>query len=193
MAAQKRGNAARKSHATQAHGQASGKKRRGRRGGQAWRQEQDDLHAQGEENWQSFAHSAERAGRAMPRMMERDFTAPMGEGFEQIMRSWMGFFQRAALSQQRLMQDMLELGSGRRVFEAHRSFFDDSLRNLAESTNEVLRASGRIAEPAMRTAERAAGLAEAYGDHDQAQRRSAGNGRGGYDERRPSHAEAARR
>ena len=137
--------------------------------------------------WRSFARGAERAAHAL----QSDIAAPVGEGLEQIMRSWMGFFQRAALTQQRLVQDMLELGSGRRAFEAQRSFIDELLRNFTDSTKEVLHASGRIAEPAVRSAQRAAGLVHSYGDHEQAQRRTGGNGRGAFGERREQELGAA--
>jgi hypothetical protein len=200
MAAAKRSNASRKSHATQARGQASGKKRRGgaraqsrtqqreaSEEGQRWSRAGERAYAYGEENMASFARGAERAAHAL----QSDIAAPVGEGLEQIMRSWMGFFQRAALTQQRLVQDMLELGSGRRAFEAQRTFIDESLRNFTDSTKEVLHASGRIAEPAVRTAQRAAGLVHSYGDHEQAQRRTGGNGRSAFGERREQ--ESARR
>ena len=189
MAATKR-KTARKSHAAAARGQirkrrtqarahSQSEEREASEEGERWGRGGDRAYAYGEENMQSFARGAERAAQSL----QRDFAQPVGEGLEQIMRGWMGFFQRAALTQQRLMQDMLELGSGRRAFEAQRSFIDESLRNFADSTKEVLRASGRMAEPAVRTAERAAGLAHAYGDHEQAQNRT-GNGRGGFSERR---------
>jgi hypothetical protein len=181
MAAAKRKSIQRKSHAAPARGQSSGRKRR------AQHRDDDRDYAYGEENMESFARGAERTARAL----HNDFAQPVGEGLEQIMRGWMGFFQRAALTQQRLMQDMLELGSGRRAFEVQRAFIDESLRNFTDSTKEVLRASGRIAEPAVRTAERAAGLAHTYGDHEQAQRRT-GNGRSGF-ERRAQEEEEARR
>jgi hypothetical protein len=125
------------------------------------------------------AAQARAATRRTAPPFDARFAGPVGEGMEQIMRSWMGFFQRAAVTQQRLMQDMLELGSGRRAFEAQRAFIDDSLRNFADSTKEVLRASSQFAEPAMQEAERAAGFGQAYGDHAQAQHRSGANGGGG--------------
>jgi hypothetical protein len=181
MAAAKRKSIQRKSHAASSRGQSSGRKRRAQQRGD------DRDYAFGEENMESFARGAERTARAL----HSDFAQPVGEGLEQVMRGWMGFFQRAALTQQRLMQDMLELSSGRRAFEAQRAFIDESLRNFADSTKEVLRASGRMAEPAVRTAERAAGLAHAYGDHQQAQGRT-GNGRGGFSERRAQDEEARR-
>lgn len=195
MAAGKR-KLARKSQAVQARGQTSGRKRRAgtrtlqremAQEGQRWTRAGERAYAYGEENVQSFARGAERAAQSL----RSDFAQPVGEGFEQIVRSWMGFFQRTALTQQRLVQDMLELGSGRRAFEAQRSFIDESLRNFADSTKEVLHASSRIAEPAVRTAERAAGLVHSYGDHQQAQRRTGGNGRSAFGERREQ--ESARR
>jgi hypothetical protein len=168
MAAAKRGNAARKSGGTHRGVQAaaSSKQRRGRKAGRY--------------SDEAAGFSAGRSARAF----DAEFAQPVSDGMEQIMRSWMGFFQRAALTQQRLMHDMLELGSGRRAFEAQRAFIDDSLRNLADSTKEVLRASGQLAEPAVRGAERVAEFGQAYSDHERAQHRGSGNGGGGLSERR---------
>lgn len=125
----------------------------------------------------SFTHEAENfAERGREEL--RGFATPMTQSVEQVMRSWMSFFQRAAVNQTRLVQEMLELGMAQNAFAAQRSFIDDSLRNFADSTREVMRASGQVAAPAMRSAERAMGMGQAYQDHDQAQRRGGRQGAG---------------
>jgi hypothetical protein len=129
--------------------------------------------------------AAEQSGRLMRHAAERladsfDAVPPMELGMEQMMRGWIGFFQRAALSQTRLMHDLLQLGATASALQAQFAFLGESLRNIAESTDEMIAASGRVAMPIAslmpgrhdrRLVEAMAtdAMARAYRDHREAQ------------------------
>jgi hypothetical protein len=109
---------------------------------------------------------------------------PMADGMERLMRSWMGYFQRAAINQSRLMQEMMMLGAAADTMQAQLAFFDRNMRNLSEGANELLEASGQVVSPLSAAPGAAANwwaerMGQAYRDHGQAEatlRRASGNG-----------------
>lgn len=179
----------------QATMQAATPKRRGRplakRGGRNRQQGGADflLPAAGEAVRQATARSERLVRHGLQRGSRQLDSAigaamPMADGMERLMRSWMGYFQRAAINQSRLMQEMMMLGAAAETMQAQLAFFDRNMRNLSEGANELLEASGQVVAPLSAAPGAAANwwaerMGQAYRDHGQAEstlRRTSGNG-----------------